>query len=199
METLYEQSLGNPTVLALLLFLGPFVLEEAAIVSGSALSAAEEIQPFAALVALYLGTVVSDWLLYGIGAAAGRSARLRAWIGPGYIESGRKILDRGATGAAIMARLIPWLLFPVFVASGFVNVGFIRFAAVNAAVAFGYVNLLFWGIYGLDLVLFQTFERWGWALVALTTVLVIAVIRSAGRRVRGSDPQSLNLRDSDHH
>lgn len=188
METWFAEFLGHPTVLAGLLFFAPFVLEEAAILSGAGLSAAEELSASAALIALYLGTVVSDWLLYALGAVAGRSARLRAWIGPNYIERGRNILRRGAVEAGLMARLVPWLLFPVFVASGFLKVGFLRFVSVNSVIALVYVNVLFWSLYGLDLVLFDMFERWGWAIVVVVTVLILAVSRIAGRRYGASDP-----------
>ncbi|WP_040485461.1 DedA family protein [Lutibaculum baratangense] len=182
METWFAQFVGHPLVLAGLLFVAPFLLEEAAILSGAGIAAAGELSLPVTIGALYLGIVASDWLLYGLGAAAGRSERLRAWIGPDYIERGRRILHRGALGAGLMARLVPWLLFPVFVASGFLRVGFARFALVNAGIALVYVNVLFWSVYGLDLILFELFEQWGWVIVAAFAVGVVALSRIAARR-----------------
>lgn len=186
MDAWFIHFLGHPVVLTGLLFLAPFVLEEAAILSGAGLAAAGELPALVALIALYAGTVVSDWALYALGAAAGRSARVRSWIPENYIRHGHDILHRGVLGAALVARLVPWLLFPVFVASGFLSVGFARFAAVNAVIAFVYVNVLYWSIYGLDLLLFEIFDEWGWVAVLVLIVVVIAISRRVSRRYRDS-------------
>ena len=184
LEQLLDQYLGNPYVLAALLFLAPFVLEEAAILTGAALAAAGELPTAIALAAVAIGMVVSDWLLYALGAVAGRSRRMRRWIGEDSIARGQRLLERGAVPAALLARLIPWLLFPIFVASGFLGVGFRRFALVNAGIAVVYIAVLFFGVYGLNLVIFDLLEGWGWAVVALLLACVVALSRWAARRYR---------------
>jgi membrane protein DedA with SNARE-associated domain len=184
LEQLLDQYLGNPYVLAALLFLAPFVLEEAAILTAAALAAAGELSTSIALAAVAIGMVVSDWLLYALGAIAGRSRRIRGWIGEESIARGQRLLERGALPAALLARLIPWLLFPIFVASGFLGVGFRRFALVNAGIAVVYIAVLFFGVYGLNLVIFDLLEGWGWAVVALLLACVVALSRWAARRYR---------------
>lgn len=184
MESLFEQFLGNPLVLAALLFLGPFVLEEVAIFTGAALAAAGELPPAVALAALGLGTVVSDWALYAAGAIAGRSGRIRSWIGEETILRGRKLLSRGVVAGALTARLVPWLLLPVFVASGFLGIGFRRFALVNAIIATVYIAALFFGVYGFNLVLFDILGGWGWFAVIACAVGIVLLSRKAARRYR---------------
>lgn len=187
MEALIEQYLGNPAVLALLLFLAPFVLEEAAILTGAALAASGEMSMALALAAISTGMIVSDWTLYAIGALAGRSRRIRGWIDAATLSRGRQLLDRGAWPAGLLARLIPWLLFPIFVASGFLGVGFRRFALINGLIAAVYILVLFFGVFGLNLVLFDWLGNWAWAVVALLLVAVVAAGRSAARRYLGKD------------
>lgn len=187
MEALIEQYLGNPLVLALLLFLAPFVLEEAAILTGAGLAASGEMPTWLALTAISTGMVVSDWTLYALGALAGRSRRIRGWIDGDALARGRRLLDRGAWPAGLLARLIPWLLFPIFVASGFLGVGFRRFALVNGLIAAVYILALFFGVFGLNLMLFEWLGNWAWAVLALLLVLVVVASRWAARRYFGKD------------
>ncbi|RDD70616.1 DedA family protein [Paracoccus versutus] len=169
MEALIEQYLGNPLILAVLLFLANFVMEEGAIVAGAALAAAGEIGTTLALVALVTGNIVSDWALYGIGALAGSSPLVRRWVDGKMLERGRHLLDRGVWPAALLARLLP----PIFMASGFLRVDFRRFAIVNGVVAAVYTVALFFGAFGLNLVLFDLLGNWAWLVVA---ALVIAAV-----------------------
>jgi membrane protein DedA with SNARE-associated domain len=168
-EALIEQYLGNPLILAVLLFLANFVMEEGAIIAGAALAAAGEIGTGLALVALVTGNIVSDWALYGIGALAGSSPLVRRWVDGKMLERGRRLLDRGVLPAALLARLLP----PVFMASGFVRVDFRRFAIVNGVVAAVYTAALFFGAFGLNLVLFDLLGNWAWPVMV---GLVIGVV-----------------------
>ncbi|MFN3547643.1 MAG: hypothetical protein ACK4U0_09140 [Mesorhizobium sp.] len=188
METLFAEVAGNAVLQIALLIVGPFVLEEAAIVSAAALAASGELGAATAFAAVFVGMVVSDWALYGAGWAAGRSRRVRAWVGEDAIARGRTILGRGALAAAMTARLIPWMLFPIFVASGFLGIGLARFVAVNAAVAFVYTGAAFLSLYWFNVALFDLFEGWGWLAAVLAGVIILAAVLLAGRRYRGGGP-----------
>lgn len=142
--------------------------------AGGGLAAAAELPPLAALAALYAGMVVSDWLLYGAGFLAGSSPRIRRLVRDENIDHGRAILARSHLLAAISARLVPWLLLPIFVASGFLRIGFARFALVNAFVALVYTNVLFWAIFASGTVLFDQMRDWSWLVLALATLVVVA-------------------------
>lgn len=162
MEALVERYLGDPLVLAGLLFLATFVMEEGAIVAGAALAAAGEVGTALALGSLVVGMILSDWLLYWIGALAGNSRLVRRWVDGATLARGRRLLDRGVVPAAMLARVLP----PVFLASGFVRVDFRRFVVVNAVVAVIYTLGLFFGSYGLNLVLFDMLGDWAWPVMA---------------------------------
>jgi len=185
MDVPFEQVVGHPALQLTLLFLGPYLLEEAAILAAAALAAAEELRPVTAFGAVYLGIVTSDWLLYAIGWGAGRSVRLRAWIGEDAIAHGRRLLSRGAAAAGVTARLVPWLLFPIFVASGFLGVGFRRFAAVNAGIALVYTAVLFLALYLFNVALFDLFAGWGWLAVGVAGMVLLLAIRYGRRRYGG--------------
>jgi membrane protein DedA with SNARE-associated domain len=183
MEDLLISFAGNPVVQTALLFIGPFILEEAALLGGAALAASGELPPLVAFLALFLGIIVSDWLLYAAGALASRYARVRSFVGESNISFGRKMLQRGALAASITARLVPWLLLPIFLASGFLRTGFLRFAAVNAPIALIYAAVLFVALYQFDILLFEWLNEWAWIGVVVVFVLFIVAIRFVARRV----------------
>lgn len=166
MEGLIEQHLGNPLLLAALIFVGTFVLEEAAILLAAGLAASGEMTAALALAALSSGMIVSDWCLYGLGALAGRNRRIAEWVSPERLNEGRRLLHRSTFAAGLLARLVPWLLFPIFVASGFLRVDFRRFALINAAIALVYVPAVFCGAFGLYALLMEWLGGWAWLIGA---------------------------------
>ncbi|MCG6122061.1 MAG: VTT domain-containing protein [Microvirga sp.] len=182
MQDFLIEHAGNPAIQLAALFVGPFILEEAALLGGATLAAAGELSPAAALLALYLGMVVSDWLVYALGALAGRSARVRSFVGEDKIAYGRRMLQRGALVAYLTARLVPWLLFPIFAGCGFVGAGFLKFAALNAVIAAIYTNALFWSLYGLDLFLFAWLDAWAWPVIVLAVAALVVFGRMAAKR-----------------
>lgn len=182
MEALIAQNLGNPLFLAALLFLATFVLEEAAILLAAGLAATGEMTPGLALSSVGVGMMVSDWCLYGLGALAGRSRRIAGWIPPDQLAQGRRLLQRSTLAAALLARIVPWLLFPIFVASGFLRVGFRRFALINAAIALVYVPGVFYGAFGLYAVLIAWLGNWAWLAGAALLLAILWGGRAMARR-----------------
>lgn len=190
MDALIEQHLGNPLMLAALLFVATFVLEEAAILIAAGLAASDEMTSGLALASLCAGMIVSDWCLYGLGAMARRNRRIAEWLSQERLDQGRNLLHRSTLAAALLARLVPWLLFPIFVASGFLGVGFRRFAIVNAAIALIYIPVVFYGAFGLYSVLMDWLGDWAWLAGAAVLLAVVWGGRAVARRYLSSGATS---------
>lgn len=182
MEALIERSLGHPLLLAALLFLATFVLEEAAILVAAGLAAAGEMTAGLALVSVGTGMIVSDWCLYGLGALARRNRRIADWVSQDRLDQGRRLLHRSTLAAGVLARVIPWLLFPVFVASGFLQVGFRRFALINGVIVLIYVVAVFYGAFGLYEVLLARLGNWAWLAGSALLLAILWGGRAITRR-----------------
>ncbi|MEX6507162.1 hypothetical protein [Jiella sp. M17.18] len=172
----------------MVLFLGPFVLEEAALVAGAGLVAAGELSPELTLGTLYAGVVVSDWFLYGLGVLAARSRRIRRFVGDRNIASGREYLTGSTFYASLTARLVPWLLPPIFLASGYLRIGFGRFAAINACVAFVYVGVFFWMALRFESLLIEHLSQWSWPIGSIVLLVGLGVLRRSSKRRKQRDP-----------
>lgn len=181
MEALIEQSLGNPLLLAALLFFATFVVEEVAIFVAAGLAAAGEMTTGLALASLIGGMIISDWCLYGVGALARRYQRIARWVSPQKLEQGRVLLRRSTLVAGLLARIVPWLLAPIFMASGFLRVGFRRFALVNATIAIVYIPFLFFGAFSLYDMLQERLGPWAWVAGGAVVVGILWAVRALAR------------------
>lgn len=181
MEAFIQQSLGNPALLAVLLFFATFVMEEVAIFVAAGLAASGELNTAFALASLIGGMITSDWCLYGVGAMARRHERIARWVSPQKLEQGQILLGRSTLVAGLLARIVPWLLAPVFMASGFLRVGFRRFALVNATIAVVYIPFLFFGAFSLYASLLERLGIWALAVAAAVVVLILWGVRLLAR------------------
>ncbi len=161
---------SRPAVLVAILFLAPFVLEEAAILAAAGIATAGLLSPPAAFLPLLFGIVASDWFLFGLGHLAIRIPRIRQWIGNSRLEKGRELLGRGMLASAVTARLVPWLLPPIFIASGLLGVRFSAFALANGAVALVYTTVFFVLAFEFNSLLLERFSQWGWVGVAALAI-----------------------------
>jgi membrane protein DedA with SNARE-associated domain len=154
------------------LFLAPFVHENVAIVTTAILIAAHQLPRWLAIASVYGGMTSSDLALYGLGALARRSpwAR-RLFLGRGSLRLGN--LMRAHLGkTVILARLVPGMIFPTYVACGWIGLPFRRFSVFCLASAAIYlpVTLTLAQAYGR-----ATTEYLGyWAWVGLIVPLIAA-------------------------
>ena len=133
----------NPVVLALAIFAATFLLEDATMVAAALLAASGMIAAPLAFIALYVGIVVSDWGLYGLGAAARSSPLARRVVGEDRIARARSWLRGRLLSTLIGVRLLPGSRFPAYTASGFLRVPFKPFAAITAAMSFIWTTAIF--------------------------------------------------------
>jgi membrane protein DedA with SNARE-associated domain len=163
---------SNPGVLALAIFAGTFLLEDATMVAAALLAASGMLPAPVAFVALYAGIVVSDWGLYGLGAAARSSGIARRIIGEDRITKAGSWLRGRLLPTLIGVRLVPGSRLPAYTASGFLRVPFRPFAAITATMSFLwtatiFTSVLFFGVHAALL------GPWKYAGCAMLGAIVI--------------------------
>jgi membrane protein DedA with SNARE-associated domain len=124
---------GQPFLLFLAIMLFTFLLEDAVALACGLLASQMLIDPVLALSALLVGTIAGDLGLYAIGRYAA-DTRLGHRLGSVRgVASARRWLKRRSLLVVAAARFVPGLRLPVYLASGYCELAFGRFAAVVVA------------------------------------------------------------------
>lgn len=187
-----QQAVGYPS-LFLLIALGSLVpvVPTGALVSGAAVVAVHQTQPFALVfvfvvsaVAAFLGDTALYWLgLRGVRSRNGSRwlARLQDRVEEGTLDTARRRLDRHGVAVLVVSRLIPAGRLPVMVACLLARMPMGRFARgdVPACLAWAAAYQLI-GILGGSL--FD--EPWQGLAVAVGMTFVIAAGPAVARRLR---------------
>jgi membrane protein DedA with SNARE-associated domain len=123
----------SPLWACLALYAGTFVQEGVALTAGAVLIINGKVgAPWVAL-SLYLGVVTGDTCIYGLGALAKQSAWAKRLIAGVDLEKAKAWMNKHLFIAVATSHLVPWILFPTFVAFGWFGVPFRRFALTSAA------------------------------------------------------------------
>ena len=170
----FPETTSAPWLQLVLLFVAAFVLEEAAILGAALLAAAGGVPPAAAAGAVFAGIMLGDWCLYGIGHLAARAEWLRRRIDPRVLERGHSLLEGRLFLTLAAARVLPWMLYPLFIGCGFVGVGFRRFALFNLVIAALETALLFTAGLLFGQLAFDHLKSWGWLAAGLLLAAVAA-------------------------
>ncbi|PWT92737.1 MAG: hypothetical protein C5B56_01895 [Proteobacteria bacterium] len=120
----------------------PFAHEDLAIILG-AYVVVNHIMPVG-LVALciYGGMVVSDFALYGMGAAARRVPSLARLVVDDRVRDFGDVLKRNLFGLVALCRVVPGVVFIAFIACGWTRVPLARFTAASLLVSALYLPLM---------------------------------------------------------
>ena len=170
METLQSglsELAGHEWLELALIFIGTFFAEEAVLLAAAALAAAGELSIPAAAGTFLAGIIVSDSVFFGIGRLAARAEWLRRRIRPETLERGRHYLMDELPLALIAARVVPGLVYPIFIGCGFLAVGFRRLMLLNLLVTTIYTALLFTVSLLLGKLAFAYLQDWGWLAIGL--------------------------------
>lgn len=153
-----------------------FLFEDVTIVIVGVLAAGGALSVPLALVALYLGIILGDFGMYGLGRLARTHPRLARYVDHGLILPLRNWLRERLRITVFSTRCIPGTRLPTFFASGFFRAPLSVFCSTIVAAAALWTILLFTAAY-----LFGSFTatwveeaRWGALVVALGALFLIA-------------------------
>lgn len=161
----------------LVIFLMTFAHEDAAILAAAFSTVEHQLPVWMAYVSVYLGIVVGDLLIYGLGHLAQKNAWLRSRIIGPKVERIKLWLENHLVRVLVLCRITPGLLFPTFVACGWFRIPLSRFATVSilAGAVYSSIVLTIVILFG-DLVL-DKLGYWAWGALAL--VIVAFAVRNS--------------------
>ena len=170
----------HPALQAGTIVLATFILEDAATVLAAMAAQSGQISVPLALASLYVGIVVGDLGLYGLGALSARVPLLRRLLPPPRVAPAQAWLAGRVFRVVLVSRFLPGVRLPTYTACGFLGADLRRFAAATALATSVWTSGLFAVSLNLGAVLMAHYGAWRWAGAA-GLVLFLAL---AGRLVR---------------
>ncbi len=175
----------SPIVQAAAIVLGTFILEDATSIA-TAIAVQDHYIPLnRGLASLFLGIVVGDLGLYGLGMLAARLHEGSKWanrlVPPERRVRGREWVDNRLRRLVFTARFLPGMRLPAYTTCGFLGADFGRFATAAIGATLIWTGLLFFLSMRLGALLIAHLGAWRWAGAAVVIVVMVAVTRFIGR------------------
>jgi membrane protein DedA with SNARE-associated domain len=186
-QDLYQYLLNfadSEFVLAIVVLLTTFILEDMATSVASLLSVNGYIDPVLAVISLMCGIVLGDLSLYWFGRLARRWAWAKALLAKKGLKKARGFIGQRVVLAVLLARFVPGMRLPTYSAMGLLSADF-RVFALTVVFAVGvWTVTLFTLIYSAGQAFIDSFHmyRWyGFVLLFLVGVFGPALLGWVGR------------------
>lgn len=168
------------------IIVGTFILEDAATVIG-AMQAEQGALPIGvALGALYIGIVLGDLGLYGLGRLGSRIPWIERWLPRRRREVIRGWVQGRVFKVVLISRFLPGMRLPVYTTCGFVGADFRQFTLAAVIATTCWTTMLFTVSLWVGRFLMDHFGAWRWAGAAGFVVFVIVAGRLAAARVQNA-------------
>ena len=171
----------DPVMQGVLILLGTFVLEDAATILAAMDVQVGQVTLLVALTALYIGIVVGDIGLYGLGRLAGITPWARRWAPPERFGRSRDWLQTHVVRIVFVSRFLPGARLPTYTACGYFRTSLSRFAAAAVGATLIWTTLLFGVSLHLGRYLAEHLGAWRWAGMAGFAITVVVIGRIAAR------------------
>ncbi len=169
-----------PLLIAFLIFLTTFILEDAA-TSAAGLLASDGILPLSlAFAALMSGIVMGDLGLYGLGFLARKWDFAKRILERKGMQNTREFLNDKIIAVVILARFVPGMRLPTYAAMGLWAMNFQVFALTVVLAVGAWSTLLFGLFFGLGHLFMGMMGIWRWAGIGAVVVLALAAPRLIG-------------------
>ncbi|MBN8873093.1 MAG: VTT domain-containing protein [Rhodospirillales bacterium] len=176
----------SPFLQAAAIVLGTFILEDAATVGAAMQAQAGGIPIPLALGSLYVGIVLGDLGLYGLGRAAAHVPWIARRLPPQRHEAVRAWLEGRVFRVVLVSRFLPGLRLPTYTTCGFVGANFRQFALGAIIATSAWTTLLFAVSLHVGQFLMDHLGAWRWAGAAGFAIFIIVAGRAAAARLQAA-------------
>jgi len=140
------------------IFVGPFVQEDAAVLTAATLSASDPQHFPVVFFVILFGLFASDAWKYWIGYTAHASSRARKWAEKDKVMAMGDKVKRHAVTTLLTARFLPLARVPAYIACGYFKMNYIKFCAIIFSTALLYCIVVFGAIHLLGEVFGERME-----------------------------------------
>ena len=180
-------ALRHPILQALSVIGATFILEDAATVVTAIQVQAGSIPLELGLGSLYIGIVLGDMGLYGLGRLAAIIPWMERFIPPSRRDIGRDWLNSRLAKVILISRFLPGLRLPTYTTCGFLGASFLIFTMTAIVATLVWTSLLFSISMKLGHYILDYLGAWHWAGVAVLCVVLLVASRLVARQLRGKE------------
>ena len=167
----------HPLLQALAIVVGTFVLEDAATVLAAMQVQDGKIDWVVALVALYIGIVVGDLGLYGLGRLGALAPWARRLLPDDRRRRGKDWLEKRVFRVVFVSRFVPGARLPTYTSCGYLKASFGRFAIAAVFATSIWTTLLFVLSRHVGNLLIAHFGTWRWAGAVVFALFIVLMGR----------------------
>ena len=178
----------HPLLQAAVIIIGTFILEDAATVIAAMQADDGKLSAALALAALYVGIILGDLGLYGMGRLSAKLPMVARMLPPHRTEAIRAWLDGRVFKVVLISRFLPGLRLPTYTTCGFVGANLRQFAFAVVVATVCWTSLLFGASQCIGQVLIDHFGAWRWAGAAGFVVFVILAGRLTASGLQSKRP-----------
>ena len=178
----------DPAIQGVLILLGTFVLEDAATILAAMDVQVGQVTLAVALVSLYVGIVLGDLGLFGLGRLASVTPWAKRWAPAERFGQSRDWLQTHLVKIVFISRFLPGARLPTYTACGYfrTNLGHFALAAIGATLI--WTTLLFGVSLHLGRYMAEHLGVWRWAGMAGFALTVVLAGRLAARLQQAPQP-----------
>jgi membrane protein DedA with SNARE-associated domain len=169
----------SPLFQAGAIILGTFILEDAATVAAAMQVEQGSISGPLALCSLYIGIVLGDLGLYGLGRLSAEIPWIARLLPPHRQETVRAWLSGRVFKVVLISRFLPGLRLPTYTTCGFVRADLRQFTLAAIVATSCWTSLLFAISLKLGQFLMDHLGAWRWAGAAGFVVFLVLASRAA--------------------
>jgi membrane protein DedA with SNARE-associated domain len=183
MKDLLAAGLLHPWLLPVMIVLATFILEDATTILVGVLASVGSVAPELALGSLYLGIVLGDFGLYGLGWLAARPRWGERLARHDRLLPFRDWLAERLVPATFAVRFLPGLRLPAYTATGFFGMPFGRFALTVMLAAAIWTTMLFAAAYVFGAATADLLGNWRWPICLVPAAALMLIGRRSRRRM----------------
>jgi len=172
---------GSKPLQAAAIIIGTFILEDAATLLAAMQVATGAIALPVALLALYVGIILGDLGLYGLGRLSARNRWARRMVPKRRRNFGRDWVSSRILPIVLVSRFVPGLRLPTYTTLGFLKAPIGKFAGAAIAATLIWTSGLFFVSLKIGTLLMRYLGVWRWAGLVVFGFVLIAVGQVATR------------------